>query len=194
MITNSGLVSTPAPGSIFAYLAVTPRGGHLSVLMSIAVAAGVAFVVGAALLKFGRGSDADDPELAAAVAGAPPVPSGDNGSAGATAGAVTAPARPVVSAKDVSTLMVACDAGMGSSVMLASQLRTRLQPYGVAVEHVPINELPGDSQLVLTHADLADRARAVAPRAVIVPFRMFLGDPVFDEVERAFKEGGELRG
>jgi mannitol PTS system EIICBA or EIICB component len=188
MITNSGLVSTPAPGSIFAYLAVTPRGGHLSVLLSIAIAAGVAFVVGAVLLKFGRGSDVDDPALAAAVAAEPVA---DNGSAG---GGVTAPARAVVSAKDVSTLMVACDAGMGSSVMLASQLRTRLKPYDVAVEHVSINELPSDARLVLTHADLAERARAVVPHAVVVPFRMFLGDPVFDEVEKAFKEGGEFRG
>ena len=200
MITNSGLVSTPAPGSIFAYLAVTPRGGHLSVLLSIAMAAGVAFVVGAALLKFGRGSDVDDPALAAAVSGGDPVPSGDSGSAtaeqpAATAGGgVSAPARPVVSAKEVTKLMVACDAGMGSSVMLASQLRTRLKPYGVAVEHVPVNDLPADTRLVLTHADLADRARSTVPHAVVIPFRMFLGDPVFDEVERAFKEGGELRG
>jgi mannitol PTS system EIICBA or EIICB component len=192
MVTNSGLVSTPAPGSIFAYLAVTPKGGHLSVLASIAMAAGVAFLVGAALLKFGRGSDVDDPALAAAVGGDAPQPVRTNGSSGS--GQVVAPARPVVAVGDIDTVLVACDAGMGSSVMLASQLRTRLKPYGVAVEHLPINELPADARLVLTHADLADRARSVAPRAVIVPFRMYLGDPVFDEVEQAFKEGGELRG
>ncbi|GAB3432889.1 PTS mannitol transporter subunit IICB [Actinophytocola sediminis] len=202
MITDSGLVSTPAPGSLFAYLAVTPRGGHFGVLASIVVAAGVAFVVGAALLKFGRGADVDDPALAAAVAGGGQVPgtdnSTDNGTANGTGkaadGAVTTSARPVVNAAEVTTVLVACDAGMGSSVMLASQLRTRLEKYGVTVSHLPINELPADAQLVLTHVDLAERARSVAPRAVIVPFQMFLGDPVFDEVEQAFKEGGELRG
>ncbi|WP_083661670.1 PTS mannitol transporter subunit IICB [Actinophytocola xanthii] len=210
MVTNSGLVSTPAPGSIFAYLAVTPRGGHLSVLLSIAVAAGVAFIVGAALLKFGRGADADDPALEAAVGGDAPVPSA-GGAATATPepsvsattapvggstgnGAVSAPARPTISGKEVKKLMVACDAGMGSSVMLASQMRTRLKPYGVTVEHVSVNDLPADARLVLTHADLADRARATVPHAVVVPFQMFLGDPVFDEVEKAIKEGGELRG
>jgi mannitol PTS system EIICBA or EIICB component len=197
MITNSGLVSTPAPGSIFAYMAVTPRGGHLSVLLSIAIAAGVAFVVGAMLLKFGRGSDVDDPALEAAIAG--DAPTGLSGAAAARPapagnGEVAAPARPVISGKDVKTLMVACDAGMGSSVMLASQMRTRLKPYGVTVEHMPINELPADSRLVLTHEDLADRARATAPSAVVISFQMFLGDPVFDEVEKAIKEGGELRG
>ncbi|HWM05712.1 MAG TPA: PTS mannitol transporter subunit IICB [Actinophytocola sp.] len=208
MITNSGLVSTPAPGSIFAYMAVTPRGGHLSVLLSIAVAAVVAFVVAAALLKFGRDADVADPALEAAVAADGPIgtdtrtatetpetadavaPAGTSGSGGGLA----APARPVISGKEVTKLHVACDAGMGSSVMLASQMRTKLKPYGVEVEHVSLNELPAQARLVLTHADLADRARAAVPHAVVVPFRMFLGDPVFDEVEKAIREGGEIRG
>ncbi|OLF05640.1 PTS mannitol transporter subunit IIBC [Actinophytocola xinjiangensis] len=189
MITNSGLVSTPAPGSIFAYLAVTPRGGHLSVLASIAVAAGVAFVVGAVLLRFGRGADADD---AAPPPATPEATDAGTDTATDTPGPVAT--RHSVLASEVDTLLVACDAGMGSSVMLASQLRTRLEPYGVTVKHLPINELPADARLVLTHADLVARARSVVPGAVVVPFRMFLGDPVFDEVEQAFKEGGELRG
>ncbi|WP_260191708.1 PTS mannitol transporter subunit IICB [Actinophytocola gossypii] len=204
MITNSGVVAAPAPGSIFAYLAVTPRGGHLSVLLSIAVAAGVSFIVGAMLLKFGRGADDDDPALAAAVgSGTPTVPDSGAGTdagtesaggSGAISTTTTTSTRPVISGKEVTKLMVACDAGMGSSVMLASQLRTRLKPYGVTVEHVPINDLPADTRLVLTHADLADRARSTVPHAVVIPFQMFLGDPMFDEVEKAIKEGGELRG
>ncbi|MDQ3789740.1 MAG: mannitol-specific PTS transporter subunit IIC, partial [Actinomycetota bacterium] len=60
LVTNSGLVAPPAPGSIFAYMAVTPRGGHLSVLLCIAVATAVSFIVAAALMKFGHGADAAD--------------------------------------------------------------------------------------------------------------------------------------
>ena len=54
VITGAGLVATPSPGSIFAYLAVTPRDGYVGVLLSIAVAAGVSFAVSSALLGFGR--------------------------------------------------------------------------------------------------------------------------------------------
>ncbi|MGH3760590.1 PTS mannitol transporter subunit IICB [Actinophytocola sp.] len=210
LITNSGLLATPAPGSIFAYLAVTPRGGHLSVLLCIAIAAGVSFLVGAALLRFGHDGDVDEPAAPTAdPADGPAQPGapGDQraghrseltgGGAAVSApgnGAVAAPARPVISGREVTTLVVACDAGMGSSVMLASQLRTRLEPYGVAVEHVSISQIPAGTRLVLTHADLADRARATVPHAVVVPFHMFLGDPVFDEVEKAIREGGEIRG
>ncbi|AGL14174.1 PTS transporter subunit EIIC [Actinoplanes sp. N902-109] len=54
LVTGAGLVATPSPGSIFAYLAETPRGGYVGVLAGVAVAAAVSFVVGSLLLGFGR--------------------------------------------------------------------------------------------------------------------------------------------
>jgi mannitol PTS system EIICBA or EIICB component len=59
-VTGVGLVATPAPGSIFAYVAETPRGDYFGVLAGVAVAAAVSFGVGAALLGFGRGERAED--------------------------------------------------------------------------------------------------------------------------------------
>ena len=38
-------------------------------------------------------------------------------------------------------VVVACDAGMGSSVMLASQLRKQLSGQGVTVEHTSVHEI-----------------------------------------------------
>ncbi|QSB13227.1 PTS mannitol transporter subunit IICB [Natronosporangium hydrolyticum] len=65
LITGAGLVATPSPGSIFAYMAVTPRGGHVWVLLGIIVSAAVSFVVAAALLGFGKLEKRDpDPEPA----------------------------------------------------------------------------------------------------------------------------------
>ncbi|WP_198949882.1 PTS mannitol transporter subunit IICB [Kineosporia sp. A_224] len=66
-IFNAGLVATPAPGSIFAYLAVTPKGNYFGVLADIVVATGVSFVLAAFLLGFGRGEKAGDPQAADAV-------------------------------------------------------------------------------------------------------------------------------
>ena len=54
MVTGAGLIATPSPGSIFAYLAETPKGGYVSVLLSVIVAAAVSFGVGSVLLGFGR--------------------------------------------------------------------------------------------------------------------------------------------
>ncbi|EHR51777.1 PTS system, mannitol-specific IIC component [Saccharomonospora marina XMU15] len=190
MITNAGLVAVPSPGSIFAYLAVTPRGGYVSVLLSIAVATGVSFLLASMLLRFGRGADE--------AITSPPVTAGSTAAPAKVAAGTRAEQPPspraVISGKDVSTVLIACDAGMGSSVMLAGQLRGRLEPHGVRVEHVSVGEIPADAQLVLTHIDLADRARATAPNAVVVEFTSFLSDPAFDAVTEAIKEGGELRG
>lgn len=60
VITGAGLVATPSPGSIFAYLAVTPKGGHFGVILGVVIAAAVTFAVASALLGFGRGEPAAD--------------------------------------------------------------------------------------------------------------------------------------
>lgn len=73
VVTSSGLVATPSPGSIFAYMAVTPVGGHVGVLLSIAVACVVSFGVASLLLRFGR---AEQPVTEASPQDAVPAPTG----------------------------------------------------------------------------------------------------------------------
>lgn len=48
---GNGLVATPSPGSVFAYMAVTPPGDQLKVLLAIAVSAAVSFFACAFLLR-----------------------------------------------------------------------------------------------------------------------------------------------
>jgi hypothetical protein len=48
--------------------------------------------------------------------------------------------------------------------------------------------------VVVTHASLAARAQGMAPGAVVVPFQMFMGDPAFEKVESAIRDGGVLAG
>ena len=69
LVTGVGLVATPSPGSIFAYLAVTPAGNHFGVLLGIALSAAVSFVVAWTILKAtGSKDDAADLEAAQAKA------------------------------------------------------------------------------------------------------------------------------
>jgi PTS system mannitol-specific IIC component len=51
MITGAGLVATPSPGSIFAYLAMTPRGWHFQVLTGVLIGAVASFAAGWVILK-----------------------------------------------------------------------------------------------------------------------------------------------
>jgi PTS system mannitol-specific IIC component len=51
VISGAGLVATPSPGSIFAYLAVIPPGQHFQVLTGVVIGAAVSFLVGSFILK-----------------------------------------------------------------------------------------------------------------------------------------------
>ena len=66
MLTGSGLVATPSPGSIFAWLAVMPRGGFLGPLLGILLSTLVSAGLGTVLLKAERRPDGAEADLAAA--------------------------------------------------------------------------------------------------------------------------------
>jgi mannitol PTS system EIICBA or EIICB component len=51
VIFNAGLVATPSPGSIFAYLAVIPRGEHFGVLGGVVVGIIGSFMAGSLILR-----------------------------------------------------------------------------------------------------------------------------------------------
>lgn len=97
-----------------------------------------------------------------------------------------------INGPDVHKIVVACDAGMGSSVMLAGQLRKQLRKCPVTVEHTPVDAIPADADVVLCHQGLADRARACAGGAPVLPFEVFVGDPAVARLVKAVKDGGAL--
>jgi len=50
-IMNNGLTGPPSPGSIFAYIAVTPKDGFIGMILQVTIAAAVSFAVAWFLLK-----------------------------------------------------------------------------------------------------------------------------------------------
>jgi PTS system mannitol-specific IIB component len=92
----------------------------------------------------------------------------------------------------IKKLIVACDAGMGSSVMLASTLKKQLKKSGVTVEHSPVASIPSDADVVVTQNNLAERARGVVPDVPVVPFQLFMGDPNVAKVVKAIQDGSTV--
>src|SRR2546426_9956563 len=85
--TGAGLVATPSPGSIFAYLAVTPPGQHFGVFGGVLVGAVVSFVVGTAILRLYPVREPSDESATVPSASPPPM--------GATARPPTSPPLPI---------------------------------------------------------------------------------------------------
>lgn len=100
-----------------------------------------------------------------------------------------------IAASEVNTIIFACEAGMGSSLMSVNALKKKLKKAKVdrvTVVHKPARAIPDSAQVVVVHKGLAKVARAKAPNAVVVTFNHFLNDPVFDSLVNAFVENSEI--
>jgi mannitol-specific phosphotransferase system IIBC component len=100
-----------------------------------------------------------------------------------------------IPASQVKTIIFACEAGMGSSLMGVNSLKKKLkaaQIMDVVVVHKPAREIPADAQVIVVHKGLAKTAHAKAPNAVVMAFNHFLNDPIFDKLIKAFVEKAEI--
>jgi mannitol-specific phosphotransferase system IIBC component len=100
-----------------------------------------------------------------------------------------------ISAAEVKTIILACEAGMGSSLMSVNALKKKLkaaQVLNVTVVHKPVREIPTDAQVVVVHKGLAKTAQAKAPKAVVLAFSHFLNDPIFDKLVKSLVDKTEI--
>jgi PTS system mannitol-specific IIC component len=196
-VFNAGLVSTPAPGSIFAYIAMTPRGGFVGVLAAVLVAAVVSFLVASVIIRASADVDEEDEQSLGMAARQMEAMKGSKSSVAGTLtedGAQKTDDAATPEFGQVKSIVFACDAGMGSSAMGASLLRNKVQKAGlddVSVTNSSIDNLSTDTDLIITHKDLTDRARQKLPGAIHVSVDNFLGSPKYDEVVEQLKGGGE---
>lgn len=178
---NVGLVATPSPGSIFAYVAMTPRGNYIGMFLGVIGATVVSFLVASVLLKTSKEKEEDLDEAVSKMEGLKGKKSSVSDSFATTAGK---------SYSDVKKIIFACDAGMGSSAMGASLLKKKVKEAGLDVEvtNTSISNLPTDVDLVVTHKDLTERAANKVPGAIHVSVENFLGSPKYDEIVENLKK------
>jgi len=100
-----------------------------------------------------------------------------------------------IPAAQVKTIIFACEAGMGSSLMSVNSLKKKLKAANitdVVVVHKPARAIPADAQVVVVHKGLAKTARSKAPDAVVLAFNHFLNDPLFDKLVKSLAEQTEI--
>ncbi|MEF1213695.1 PTS sugar transporter subunit IIA, partial [Vibrio alginolyticus] len=170
-----------SPGSIFAILLMTQKGSIVGVLASIAAATGVSFAVAALLMKTQTSTEEDGDEAALEKATSQMK---DMKSASKNDAVVNSQSKGDVDLATVQSIIVACDAGMGSSAMGASMLRKKVQDAGlnIHVTNLAINSLPESADIVITHKDLTDRARKHAPNAHHISLTNFLDSEMYNQL------------
>lgn len=170
-MTGCGLVAPASPGSIIAYLSMTPASYLLPTIVGVGISAGVSFLISAPLLR------------ATAPAAADEAAQGLRESLG-TQEAV------VISNTEGAKIVFACDAGMGSSAMGATRFRNRIKAVrpDLVVEHSSVDTVPSDAAIVVCQRVLSEHARKSAPQAQIVVIDNFLDDPALDSLYASLTE------
>jgi PTS system mannitol-specific IIC component len=189
LVFDSGLRAPAAPGSIIAVWLQAPASSLVGVTASVVLAATVSFLVASFLLRLDK--DDDEGDLAAATASMESMKGKKSSVSGTLVGGRHADAP-------IHSIVFACDAGMGSSAMGASVLRRKIQEAGysdVTVVNKAISNLTDTYDLVVSHADLTDRARQRSASAIHVSVDNFMGSPKYDEIVDLLHstngEGGE---
>ncbi|TKY81984.1 PTS mannitol transporter subunit IICBA [Pectobacterium polonicum] len=173
-VLGGGLVSPASPGSILAVLAMTPKGAYFANLAAIAAAFAVSFIVSAILLKSTKQKEEDLSDATRRVQEMKASSKGVATNTGVSGDMST-----------VRKIIVACDAGMGSSAMGAGVLRKKVQDAGltnISVTNSAINSLPDDVDLVITHRDLTERAMRHAPQAQHISLTNFLDSGLYSDL------------
>ena len=168
-ITGAGLVGPASPGSIIAYLMMTPGSDMVKVILGVVIAAGVSFVVASPLVKMAGSKSLEEAqsEMAARKAEAK--------------GQAAVPGT-IEKASEVKKIVFACDAGMGSSAMGATKFRNRIKGNrpDITVINTSVDNIPRDCDIAVVQTTLADRAKKSAPQAQLITIGNFLADPALD--------------
>lgn len=173
--TGAGLVATPSPGSIFAQLALAPRGGVGPVLLGILTGALCSFLVAVALVRrVGAGETSDELTDAQSRMRAMKPEALVTSASGFTA---RDPA-------ERRAIVFACDAGLGSSVVGAAVLRRKLRDAGIeaTVTHAAISDLPTSAGIIVVHTTLEERVRRQVPGAAVYAVDEFVHSRAYDRL------------
>ena len=161
-IFKVGLVATPSPGSIFAILALAPKGEMLGVFLGILAATAVSFLVAAPLVRKAANNMEDETKEESNLESNVDV----------------------IKRDVINKIVFACDAGMGSSAMGATKFRNRIKKLGLNIEvtNSSVDTIPSDADLVVSHVKLIERAKKNSPQAEHVFIENFLQDKKLDEL------------
>lgn len=170
-ITKAGLVGPSAPGSIIAFMSMSPKSSIVITAIGVLIAAAVSFLVSSPIVKMAGSKSLEDAQKKT---------SDMKAASKGTKAEVLSGAD--VKTENIKKIVFACDAGMGSSAMGATKFRNRIKPLnlGITVTNTSVDNVPADADVVVCQYILQDRAVKSAPQARLVAIGNFLQDSNLD--------------
>jgi len=173
-LLGGGLIAPSSPGSIIAVLAMTPKGAFIANMADFLVATVVSCAVASVFIKVSATEESGESLEEAKAAMQERKQRGQ-----------VAVSAVRISGSELTTIVYACDAGMGSSALGAASLRKKLRNAGythISVTNAAIGNIPKDAQIVVTHEKLAQRAMEDSPQAEHILVRNFTQNDVFEQI------------
>lgn len=176
-ITGCGLVGASSPGSIIAFMSMSPRPQMLLTFLGVVIAAAVSFVIASPIIKMSGAKNLEEAQE-------------QMSSMKAEAKGLN---TPVKEAGQVKKVVFACDAGMGSSAMGATKFRNRVKAMrpDLTVINTSVDNIPADCDIAVVQTTLVERAKKSAPNAQMVTIQNFLADPALDALYVQLTTGDE---
>ena len=184
-VLGAGLVAAASPGSIIAILAMTAKGKYFAVIAGLVVATIVSFLVSSVFVKRAAARD-EEQDLDAAQAQMKNMKAeAKNKKVEVGQDDVAVAIDKEVAVSDIKKIIFACDAGMGSSAMGAARFKSRIKDLnlGIEVAAAPVDNVPADAQIIVTHESLAQRAEDKYDDKEIIEIKNFLKD---DNIEALY--------
>ena len=152
--TKCGLIGPSSPGSIIAYLSMSPKSQIPLTILGVLIATVVSFLIASPIIRMSDGKSLEDAQ-------------DDMAAKKAESKGITVDPGEKKDADKVKKIVFACDAGMGSSAMGATKFRNRVKAKrpDLTVINTSVDNIP---------------ARKSAPQAQLVIINNFLQDPNLD--------------
>lgn len=192
LILNGGLTAVPSPGSIIAMLAVTPKGGFIATIGSVLISAVVTFLFASIFVR--KSKVEGNLEEAIQKSKSNKNLNSNNAEIKEETQSQTNETSFEEALKNkikINKIVVACDAGMGSSAMGATMLKKLAHEKGIeniTIVNSAISNLDDSADIIITQKSLTALAKEKMPHKVHLSINNFMDKNFYNEVLEKIKE------
>ena len=187
LILKGGLIAVPAPGSIIAMLAVTPKGGFIATIGSVLISAIITFLLSSIFVKKSHSEE----NLEEAIEKSKSNKSLNSNDTKNKEKNIISQINEMTLEEalknniKINKIVVACDAGMGSSAMGATILKKLATEKGIeniTIVNSAISNLDNSADIIITQKSLTALAKEKMPNKIHLSINNFMDKNFYKEV------------
>lgn len=183
LILKGGLIAVPAPGSIIAMLAVTPKGGFVATIGSVLVATVITFLLSSIFVRKSNSEENLEEAIQKSKLNknlySKNTKDKENNQNEMTL------EEALKNNTKINKIVVACDAGMGSSAMGATMLKKLANEKGIeniTIVNSAISNLDDTADIIITQKSLTILAKEKIPNKIHLSINNFMDKNFYNDI------------